>query len=73
MSERDEAQGARRAEAETVHQVRRGFENEVSAQANIGSIDVKPQRGGRTQHRATQRFARSLIYSALPLPNKENP
>ena len=67
IGERDEAQGARSAATETYKVDRRGSENEVSAQANIGEADVKAViAAGRSQHRATQRFARAAIYSAFP-------
>jgi hypothetical protein len=47
---------------------RRGSENEVSAQANIGEADVKAViAAGRSQHHALLRFARAAIYSAFPL------
>jgi len=43
---------------------RRGSDNAVVAQAHIGAADVK--RSGRSQHRATQRFARAVNYLAFP-------
>jgi|GEM_PF-1715202 len=63
-SERDEAQGAWSAATGTYRVDRRGSENEVSAKTHIVEADLK--RSGRSQHRATQRFARAAIYSAFP-------
>jgi hypothetical protein len=68
IGEREEAKGARSAATETYQVDRRGSENEVSAQANIGEADVKAViAAGRSQHRALLRFARTAIYSAFPL------
>ena len=57
-------QGARNAATETYRIDRRGSKNEVLAKAHIGAADVK--RSGRSQHRATQRFARAVNYLAFP-------